>query len=96
MDYECGERWFSVRVSPLGELGGGAIVTHHDISQLKSAELHLRRDGMHLEAVFDEATSIFALVDEQGICRQVSEETGPSSAGTAVRGSAAAPSSASS
>lgn len=40
MDYPCatiaGPRWFSMRVTRAGELGGGAVVTHLDITEVKA------------------------------------------------------------
>ncbi len=79
-DYPCfeedGERWFSVRVTPTGELGGGAVITHLDITDLKRAELQLRQQEARLHSVFDETAPIFFLLGADGVIQHVSEATG--------------------
>lgn len=45
MDYAYGEQWFSMRVIPVGELGGGALITHLEVTDLKNAEDRVR--GLH-------------------------------------------------
>ena len=77
MDYWCPingvDRWFSVRVTPLGEVGGGAVVTHLEITELKLAEQRLQRDESRLLGVFDEASPIFALLAADGGAQHVSQ-----------------------
>jgi diguanylate cyclase (GGDEF)-like protein/PAS domain S-box-containing protein len=79
LDYPCVsgdlERWFSMRVSPLGSLGGGAVVTHLDITDLKEAERRLQSDAVELAAVYDESAPIYALIDSSGVIRDVSAAT---------------------
>ena len=79
MDYWCPsngvDRWFSVRVTPLGEAGGGAVVTHLDISELKLAEQRLQRDEARLLTVFDESSPIFALLGADGAVHHASQAT---------------------
>jgi diguanylate cyclase (GGDEF)-like protein/PAS domain S-box-containing protein len=76
-DYPCntaaGEGWFSVRVTPIGELGGGAVVTHLDITHLKQVEQLLRTKEALLASVCEETAPIFGLWDADGTMRQVSE-----------------------
>lgn len=58
MEYLCDmpteSRWFAMHVTPLKTHGGGAIVSHHDITALKQAELaaaaQSRRTEMALNA----------------------------------------------
>jgi diguanylate cyclase (GGDEF)-like protein/PAS domain S-box-containing protein len=75
--FRRGERdgWFSVRVTPVGELGGGAVLTHLDITHLKTAELQLRLQEAQLHSIFDESAPIFALADRDGVIQHVSETT---------------------
>ena len=79
VDYPCatdaGDRWFTMRVTPTGELGGGALVTHLDITHLKQAEQQLRRHEALLHSVFDETAPIFMLIGAEGIVQHVSEAT---------------------
>ena len=79
LDYPCPdgarERWFSMRVTPLGAEGGGAVVTHLDVTAFKLAELHLRREGHRLAGVFDESLPIFAVLDADAVVREVSPST---------------------
>lgn len=79
LDYPCpseGEdHWFSMRVSNVGPHGGGAVVTHLDISALKAAEERLQRTGERLAGIVDESFPIFALIDGTGTVQHVSEET---------------------
>ncbi|HEX2575420.1 MAG TPA: EAL domain-containing protein, partial [Aquihabitans sp.] len=78
LDYPCpgegGVGWRSLRVTPLGELGGGAIVTHLDITELKEAEHRLRSAEPSL-ASLDEAAPIFSLVDAGGVVQHISDAT---------------------
>ncbi len=79
LDYLCPsqgqDHWFSMRVSNLGVHGGGAVVTHLDISTLKAAEERLQRGGERLAGVVDESFPIFALIDGTGTVRHVSTQT---------------------
>lgn len=69
------ERWFSVRVTPLGELGGGAVVAHRDITDLKSTERRLRVGTEWVRRTMDEETAVFMLADPTGTTTYVSEST---------------------
>ena len=78
-DYPCPtpseERWYSLRVNPSGEMGGGAVVIHLDITELKAAE----RSGLGQESRFagalDATSPIFALVGPDATVQHVSELT---------------------
>ncbi len=79
IDYPCHSptrhQWFSLRVTPIGELGGGAVLTHLDITGLKGAEHEIRRGQALMHSVFDESAPIFALFEPNGVVRYVSEAT---------------------
>ncbi|GAC1589899.1 MAG: hypothetical protein NVS3B21_06960 [Acidimicrobiales bacterium] len=79
MDYPCPalgmERWFTLRVTPLGVSGGGAVVTHLDITDLKVAEHRLRLGGSPVHAGLGESSSIFAVIGADGTVAHVSEAT---------------------
>lgn len=79
LDYRCDafdrERWFNLRVNPLGELGGGAVVTHLEITGLKQAEQGLHHDSVRLNGILDESAPIFLLVDPDGVIREISDST---------------------
>jgi len=75
MDYPCSsggdDRWFSLRVT--ARTGGGAVVSHLDVSALKAVELRLQREETELPQQLDRSTPIFALLDATGSVRHVSE-----------------------
>ncbi len=79
IDYPCagpaGERWFSLRVTPAGEVGGGAVLTHLDITELKLAEMQLRKREARLHTVLDESAPIFIMFDPDGTIVHCSEAT---------------------
>lgn len=79
LDYPCPsgdvERWFTMRVSPLGPRGGGAVITHLDVSDLRRVETSLREEGARFADVVDDSLPIFALIDEQATVREVSPRT---------------------
>lgn len=69
------ERWFVVRVTPLGELGGGAVVAHRDITDLQSAVRRLRIGTEWVRQSLDEENAVFALVDPKGVFTHASSST---------------------
>ena len=69
------ERWFSLRVTPLGPAGGGAVVAHLDITDLKLVERRLQRDEARLTSVLHESSPIFALIDADAVVQHVSRQT---------------------
>ena len=79
IDYPCHsperDHWCSVRVNPAGEMGGGAVVIHLDITDLRLAEQGARSpDGRVFSAI--EATSpIFTLIGVDGSIVHVSPLT---------------------
>jgi diguanylate cyclase (GGDEF)-like protein/PAS domain S-box-containing protein len=66
VDYPCHstveERWFSLRVNPSGEMGGGAVLIHMDITDLKRAEQGAMSSDSRLYGALDATSPIFALV----------------------------------
>ena len=79
MDYACPspskQRWFSLRVNAVGPIGGGAVVTHHEITDLKVAEQRLRHGGSELGSLLADSAPIFALVGGDGVIRHSSPST---------------------
>ncbi len=86
-DYLClvdGEdHWFSVRAVALDQKGGGAVVTHVDVTDLRVAEEKIRarqanfmgeRDAS-LQYFHHSSAQVFALADAQGNILHVSDAT---------------------
>jgi diguanylate cyclase (GGDEF)-like protein/PAS domain S-box-containing protein len=75
-DYPCPdrgqERWFTVRVTPLGEAGGGAIVSHLDITAFKRAEAEVRAGESKVRSALDEAGPFVAVIATDGSLSHVS------------------------
>ncbi len=67
--------WFSVRVTPYGGFGGGAIVSHHDITPLKRVEAAISLQRNQIGVAFDAEAPLFALVDRVGRPLFVSDGT---------------------
>jgi diguanylate cyclase (GGDEF)-like protein/PAS domain S-box-containing protein len=78
LDYPCHsngmERWFSLRVTPFGELGGGAIVVHLDITELVLAESALRGAPATL-ALSDPRSAVYGVLDGSGLIVHLSDTT---------------------
>lgn len=70
LEYPCPSptesRWFLMRVVPLKASGGGAVVTHMDITMRKLAEEELRNAKALTEAVFDSVPGLLYLYNEDG------------------------------
>ena len=68
MDYECSHgdrrRWFTMRVAHLAGPGSGALVTHLDITTVRSAELAVRGHSHDLWKVADPQADFVFLLDE--------------------------------
>jgi diguanylate cyclase (GGDEF)-like protein/PAS domain S-box-containing protein len=80
-DYRCPapdhpHRWFSTRVTPLTLPGGGAVVTHLDITDLKAVERRLHRTEVGLARALGEAAPVFALIDAEGVVLHASDLAG--------------------
>jgi CheY-like chemotaxis protein len=79
LDYPCPadgvDRWYSMRVSALGAVGGGGVITHLDISALKEAENVVRTAPTELASLVDESYPIFARLDASGTVLDVSART---------------------
>jgi len=68
------ERWYSLRVNPSGEVGGGAVLIHLDVTDLKRAEQGALAQG-RLFGAFDATSPIFALIGADGSVLHVSDLT---------------------
>ncbi|HSP03046.1 MAG TPA: EAL domain-containing protein, partial [Acidimicrobiales bacterium] len=79
MDYPCPsrdeERWFSLRVNPSGEMGGGAVLIHLDVSDLKAAERGALARDSRLFGALDSTSPIFALIGPDASVLHVSDLT---------------------
>ncbi|MCO8127192.1 EAL domain-containing protein [Acidimicrobiia bacterium EGI L10123] len=79
MDYPCPtpdeERWFSLRVNPSGEMGGGAVLIHLDVSDLKAAERGALARDSRIFGALDTTSPIFALIGPDAAVLHVSELT---------------------
>lgn len=64
-----------MRVSPLGGDRAGAVVIHHDITQLRMADLRARMDESRLLRALDETSPIFVLIDPTGVISYITERT---------------------
>jgi diguanylate cyclase (GGDEF)-like protein/PAS domain S-box-containing protein len=86
-DYPCPrhgvDRWFNVRVVPLMNSGGGAIVTHVEVTAARQAEQELGRrqslfrpsDDIVIPSSHASNSQIFALIDVDGKVLHASEST---------------------
>ena len=57
MEYPCDapdqKRWFQMRVTPLRDGNGRVVVSHDDISKLKTAEIELAKARLFLDSIFN-------------------------------------------
>lgn len=67
LEYECSspsqERWFKMIVLPLRRSGGGAVITHSDITDRKRDEEALRRSERRLRLLTDALPVLISYVD---------------------------------
>ena len=79
IDYPCDSptraRWFNMRVVPLGALGGGAVVTHMDITDIKRAERNLVVSDHELRDQVEHSAQLFLVVSADGVVQACSEFT---------------------
>ncbi len=66
-------RWFNLRVVPIGTVVPGAIVSHHEITALKLAELSVRSSPRRPS--YDQEAAIFVVVDGEGRIARTSSAT---------------------
>ena len=69
-EYPCpgpsGPRWFLMNVTQLGGNGGGAIVSHLDISERKNAQTALRQSDERLRTIMDNVGACIFQKDTAG------------------------------
>lgn len=70
MDYPCHskseERWFWMNVSSFPAAGGGAVITHTDITERKQAEHSLRESELRFRQMADDAPVLIWQSDAKG------------------------------
>ena len=77
LEYPCHspqqERWFTLRVTPLGREPGGVTVTHTNITQRKQGEQALLASAAQLRSFVQQAPTAIAMVDRNLIYRAASQ-----------------------
>ncbi len=77
LDYACDSpterRWFQMSVTPLAAGGHGAVISHLDISRLRSAEAALSEKEARLRAVLQTAAEGIVTIDEHGIVETMNQ-----------------------
>ncbi|MEO7980169.1 MAG: PAS domain-containing protein [Sporichthyaceae bacterium] len=77
--YQCStpdiERWFTAHITPLGEVGGGAIIAHLEVSQLHLVETSLRRGIRLLPTVLISEPEVFTVLGPDGSAHHVAART---------------------
>ncbi len=71
-EYPCpspdADRWFSMTVSPLTRTGGGAVVSHHDVTERRLAEEKIRESEARFRMMADNAPVMIWVTDPTGYC----------------------------
>ena len=69
------QRWFLMHVSPLGGTQRGAVVTHEKITELKLAEISLRKSEEWFRSLIENASDVIAVVNGAGLIQFQSPST---------------------
>lgn len=67
------QRWFTMVVTPLGDMGQAAVITHTDITGRRQAEAALRNSERRFRQLFDLAPVPLTIIDQNGVVLVVNE-----------------------
>ena len=77
MEYPChsssSKRWFLLTVSPLTRTGGGAVVSHQNITERRLAEQKIRESEARFRMMADNAPVMIWMTDPTGYCTFLSQ-----------------------
>ena len=77
MEYPCHsptvERWFLLNVTPLTRSGGGAVISHQDITERRRAEEKIRESEARFRNMADHAPVMIWVTEPDGSCTYLSE-----------------------
>lgn len=77
MEYPChsstAERWFLLTVSPLSRTGGGAVVSHQNVTERRLAEEKIRESEARFRTMADNAPVMIWVTDATGFCTFLSQ-----------------------
>ncbi|HEX6124363.1 MAG TPA: PAS domain S-box protein [Pyrinomonadaceae bacterium] len=77
VEYPCHspttERWFLLTVSPLTRTGGGAVVSHQNITERRLAEEKIRESEARFRTMADQAPVMIWVTDATGHCTFLSQ-----------------------
>ena len=77
MEYPChspiAKRWFLLTVSPLTRTGGGAVVSHQNVTERRLAEQKIRESEARFRTMADNAPVMIWVTDPSGYCTFLSQ-----------------------
>jgi PAS domain S-box-containing protein len=77
IEYPChspsAERWFQLTVSPLTRTGGGAVVSHQNVTERRRAEEKIRESEVRFRTMADNAPVMIWVTDPTGYCTFLSQ-----------------------
>ncbi|MPZ22671.1 MAG: PAS domain S-box protein [Dehalococcoidia bacterium] len=71
-----GRSWVLATITPLGGQGGGAIVSHSDITDLKLAQESLRQNNQYLAALHETSIALMNRLDTDDLLQAIVNRTG--------------------
>lgn len=79
IEYPCHvdneQRWFLLQANPLMDGKGGAVISHHDISRRKLAEVETREKSDRLRTILNTATDAIITINGHGIIDSINQAT---------------------
>ena len=66
MSLQGGTHWFLMQITPLQEIGGGAVISHLDITDRVAAEKALKVQHEFTQRLFDTGQNIVLVLDTEG------------------------------